>query len=235
VSLKTLLLAILFAALSAPGVTAQTNGSEWTAAIQRGNERVARQDYKTALEEYRRVPPSAGDHYALALYNIGVCNYELWRTDDAIESYRKAVAARGGDYAKAWYALGVAFEDQTRPAEAKEAYRQAIATSRGEYAMAQYKLGVLFASERDYETAATLFREAIARSGDHFPASHNNLGVMLAQLGRLTEADREFQIAVKQTHGTFDDAVYNHKLCRTLLTVAATTDLAALKLSRIRD
>lgn len=85
--------------------------------------------------------------------------------------------------------------------------------------------------EGDYEAAAACFRRAIGRQGDHVPASHNNLGVMLARQGRLTEARREFEIALKQTHGAFDDAAHNLKLCRSLLAEPATARVATLKIT----
>src|SRR5204863_5467960 len=98
--------------------------SETRAAIRRGNEKFAKQQYESALKEYQDVPITAGDDYAQALYNVGVCYYELWRTQEAIEFYRKALDARRGEYPKAWFALGVALEDQAQPAAAKDAYRQ---------------------------------------------------------------------------------------------------------------
>src|SRR5882724_7655856 len=97
--------------------------------------------------------------------------------------------------------------------------------------MAHYKLGLLLASDGDYKGAASLFKVAIARSSGRFPASHNDLGVMLAQMGHLTEAEREFQIALQQAEGKFAEADHNLKLCRTLLTVSAKNEIAALKLS----
>ncbi len=173
------------------------------AAIARGNRSFARKHYEAALREYESVPSSAGENYAQALYNIGVSYYELWRTAEAIDFYRRAIAARHGHYPRASYALGVAFEEQGQLTEAEEAYRQSIIESRGEYS-----------------------------TGLHVPASHNNLGVMLARLGRLREAQHEFEIALSQTGGAFDDATRNLKLCRSLLTTP-TTRVTAFRVSEV--
>ena len=88
---------------------------------------------KRPFSEYRRVPPDAGELYAQALYNIGVCHYELVaRPRRPSTMYTEAVEARGGRYPKASYALGVALEELGRVPEAKEAYRRALAASGGE-------------------------------------------------------------------------------------------------------
>jgi hypothetical protein len=40
---------------------------------------------------------------------------------------------------------------------------------------------------------------------------------MLARQGRLIDAAREFEMALKQAGGDFDDAAHNLKLCQALL------------------
>ena len=69
----------------------------------------------------------------------------------------------------------------------------------------------------DYEKALSLFSEAINRSKDHFPSGHNNVGVTFALLGRLTEDEREFEIALEQTSHRYDDARHNLAVCRSKL------------------
>ncbi|MGH9873597.1 MAG: tetratricopeptide repeat protein [Pyrinomonadaceae bacterium] len=231
-SKKKFLLALLFLLSSVAVTAAQTRTDNPSAAIERGNRRFAKEDYEAALREYRSVPSSAGETYAQALYNIGISYYELWRTDEATDFYRRAIVARHGHYPRASYALGVAFEDQKQLAEAKEAYQQAIVESSGEYAAAHYRLGLLIAGEGEYQAAAESFRKALKHPGLHVPASHNNLGVMLARLGSLKDAQHEFEIALGQTGGGFDDAAYNLKLCRSLLTAAAPKQ-AAFRVSEV--
>lgn len=202
-------------------------GVEDRTAIQRGNEFVAQANYEMAIREYERVPPTAA-HYAQALYNIGVCHYELWHTDRALDFYARAIAASKNNYPKASYARGVALEDLGRVAEAKEAYEQAINSSHGNVAPAQFRLGLLNAQDGDHSTAMRLFKEAIRRPGEHLSASHNNLGVVLAQLGRLKEAEREFKRALRLSDGGLEDAAKNLKLCREAL-AGEKTKIASLK------
>src|SRR3954468_24141957 len=172
---KRLFPALLFLTLCGATAAAQGRAQE---IIARGNERYARGQYGAAVEEYGRVTRTEGEAYAQALYNIGVCRFELWQTEEAAQAYRQAIEARGGHYPKASYALGVALEELGRGAEAREAYEQAASK---DYAPAHYKLGMLAARAGDKEQAAAHFREAIGPSKDRFPASHNNLGVMLAR------------------------------------------------------
>jgi len=49
----------------------------------------------------------------------------------------------------------------------------------------------------------------------------------------LTEAGREFEIALQQTDGSFDDAAHNLKLCHSLLSVPTKDQIAALKTSGV--
>ena len=182
-------------------------------ALQRGNALVGQQNYQAAIEEYRKVSARDADSYARAIYNIGVCYYELWQIEEAIVFYKRAIELKHGKYPRASYALGVALHDQGRLTEAKQAYEQAGKN----FALAIYKLGVLEATAGEFRKAADLFRDAASRKGQHVPASHNNLGVMLARLGFLKEAEKAFIVALKQSDNQLDDAAHNLKLCRTLM------------------
>jgi tetratricopeptide (TPR) repeat protein len=199
-------------------VQAQDDG---LGAINRGNQMVAQAKYEAAIREYERVSPTA-NRYAQALYNLGVCHYELWQTERAVDFYLRAIAISKNNYPKASYALGVALEDLGRITEASEAYRQSIDASGGNFAPAQFRLGLIKASSGDNRSAERLFREAVKHPGDHLPASHNNLGVILAWTGRLKEAKQEFKTALRQSGGTFELAAQNMKLCQDLLTGQAT-------------
>jgi len=224
---KRLWLAIVLSITSLTSL-AQAQADDDLAAIERGNELVVQAKYEAAIREYERVPSTA-NRYAQALYNIGVCHYELWQTERAIEFYTRAIAARH-NYPRATYALGVALEDLGRPAEARAAYLKSIADSRGDFAPAQFRLGLLLLQNGDYSMGARLFREAIKRPGEHLPASHNNLGVVLASTGRLREAEREFEKALQLTRGTFGVAAQNLELCRHLM-AGEKIDIACFKVS----
>jgi tetratricopeptide (TPR) repeat protein len=182
-------------------------------ALKRGNAFVAQENYKAAIEEYGKVSTHDANSYPRAIYNIGVCHYELWQTEEAIIFYKRAIELKHGNYPRASYALGVALEDQGRLAEAKQAYEQA----RNNFAPAIFKLGVLEERSGEFAKAADLFRDAAARKGEHVPASHNNLGVMLARLGLLKEAEKSFIVALKESDNRLNDAAHNLKLCRSLM------------------
>ena len=213
-SIRKLFYAVTVSVVLGASVSAQSSRT----AIEGGNKLYAESKYELAIREYRRVGPSNREAYAQAIYNIGVCSYELWRTDEAIAVFKEAIALKHGNYPKASYALGVALEDVQKLAEAKDAYRQSIQASQGELALPIYRLGVLLANEGDTEAAANHFREASKRRGEHTAASHNNLGVMLARLNRLGDAEAEFEIAVRQSTNGFADAEHNLRLCRSLRT-----------------
>ncbi len=208
----------LFATLIIVSATILTNAQ--SSALKRGDALVAEGNYKAAIQEYEKISSGAGESYARASYNIGVCYYELWQTEEAISFYKRAIELKEGNYPRASHALGVAYEDQGKLTEAKQAYAQAIRASRQEFAPAIYKLGVLEAKAGEFKKAASLFRDAAARDGQHRAASHNNLGVMLAQLGLLREAETQFVMALKQSDGSLNDAAHNLKLCRSLMTTS---------------
>jgi tetratricopeptide (TPR) repeat protein len=214
VNIRNLFYTTIIVAVTAIAINAQT--SESKSILKRGDGLVAQEKYKLAIEEYRKVSTRDADSYARATYNIGVCHYELWQTDEAIAFYRRAIELKQGNYPRASYALGVALEDQGRTTEAKAAYEHAVNASQREFARATYRLGLLEARAGEFTKAAALFREAAARAGEHVPASHNNLGVVLAQLGFMKEAEQQFVIALKVSDGRFADAAHNLNLCRTL-------------------
>ena len=236
-------LVLIFAAWVAAAQTAGSNPHVADNSIRRGHAHYAAAEYEAAITEYEGVLPGAAA-YAQSLYNIGVCYYELWRTEEAITFYRKAITERQGRYPAALYAMGVALEDLKRLSEAESAYREAIAESAGKHAPAHYRLGLLAAYAQDYAGAAKLFRKALALTNDRLPVSgprpgeqpawgacHNNLGVVLALSGHLNQAKREFETALSQTQGTLTEAAANLKLCRAQLASPVTRQLASLQLS----
>ncbi len=203
---------LFFATFIAISLAFTINAQPNNLALKRGDAFVVQENYKAAIEEYSKVSHRDRDSYARAIYNIGVCHYELWQTEEAINFYKRAIELKLGNYPVASHALGVALEDQKRFEEAKIAYLQA-----SDFAPAIYRLGLLEAKSGELKKAAELFRDAASREGRHVPASHNNLGVMLARLGFIKEAEKEFVMALKSADGVFEDAAHNLKLCRSLV------------------
>ena len=221
---KTFFFIAIILALTTVGANAQT--VDFQSALRRGDALVDQEKYDAAIEEYSKVTSHAGELFARATYNIGVCHYELWQTDEAIVFYKHAIELKGGNYPRASYALGVALEGQGQLAEAKVAYEQAVNSSQRGFAPAIYHLGLLEAKGGDLHKAAALFKEAAAVDGPHVPASHNNLGVMLVRLGFVREAEQEFVIALKTSKGQLTDAAKNLNLCRSLNATVTTTTIA---------
>ncbi len=195
-------------------VNAQTIDPQ--AAIKRGDALVVQEKHALAITEYSKITENAGELYARAIYNIGVCYYELWQTGEAIRFYEKAIELRNGNYPRASYSLGVALEDQGNPAAARAAYEQSIKASQRQFGPAIYRLALLEAQAGESARAAALFREAASRDGAHVPASHNNLGVMLTRLGSFKEAEEQFVTALRKSDGALVDAAHNLNLCRSL-------------------
>jgi tetratricopeptide (TPR) repeat protein len=131
VNIRNFFYTTILVALTVVAVNAQT--SESKSILKRGDALVAQEKYKLAIEEYLKVSSRDADSYARAIYNIGVCHYELWQTDEAIEFYKRAIELKQGNYPRASYALGVALEDQGKTTEAKIAYEQAVNASQREF------------------------------------------------------------------------------------------------------
>jgi tetratricopeptide (TPR) repeat protein len=227
-------LALLLVAFLAGPVRSQVGPTNPKVAIQKGNELVAKGRFEEAIRKYENVGTNDGDSYAIALYNTGVCYYELWQVTRSISFYELAIKVRKGLYPKASYALGVALEDLGRRQEAKAAYEQALLASQSDHPLANYRLGLFAARTGDLQSAAAFFRKAVNRPGDHVPASHNNLGVMLARMRRFQEAEKEFVVALKDAGGTYPDAAHNLSLCRRVLANTNEKTTFALRISNMK-
>src|SRR5215203_1273823 len=118
--MKNFFYATIVIAATVFAINAQT--SESKAILKRGDALVAQEKYKPAIEEYWKVSSRDAEAYGRAIYNIGVCHYELWQTDEAIAFYKRAIELKQGNYPRASYALGVALEDQGKTTEARIAY-----------------------------------------------------------------------------------------------------------------
>ena len=82
-------------------VALAVNAQDAKSALKRGDAFVAQANYKAAIGEYSKVSERDAHEYARAIYNIGVCHYELWQTEEAIVFYKRAIALKQGDYPRA--------------------------------------------------------------------------------------------------------------------------------------
>ena len=58
---------------------------------------------------------------------------------------------------------------------------------------------------------------------------------MLARAGRLAEAEREFEAALRHSDGSFTEAAHNLKLCRRLLAGRSKEGAVAMKVAEGPD
>jgi Flp pilus assembly protein TadD len=141
--------------------------------------------------------PNAVAHHAL-----GSSLYREGRLDEAIAELRSAVAA-SDRYSDAWTVLGEALLKAGRNGEALDAYRHAVEDGARDPAV-RAKLTAALSAEGarllragDVGGAEGVLREALNGSPEN-AAAHATLGVVLARSGRLEEAEREFEEAVRR-------------------------------------
>jgi hypothetical protein len=81
-----------------------------------------------------------------------------------------------------------------------------------------------------------LYAESLANvlASSSIAALHDRRALGVWPIGRLAEAEREFDAALRQSGGTFDDAAYNLKLCRALLAGQEKRQLASLKITAFK-
>lgn len=215
------------------GATANGQGRDAADHFQLGNLAYNRGQYQLAITEYQQVLSEIGGNRSAAHYNIGVCYQHMERLNAALDHYKSAIDMREGRYPVASYALGVTLEELGRLEEAKEAFRQAIRASGGSNAAATFEIGLISHAQGDFAAAARAYKEAMIGSvGKNAASCHNNLGIVLAVSGNYREAEHEFMVALKQSHGKLVEAGQNLALCKQLY--AAPALLAELRVSNTR-
>jgi Flp pilus assembly protein TadD len=122
--------------------------------------------------------------------------------DEAIGELRTALSA-SGRYADAWTVLGEVLLKAGRNGEALDAYRHAVGDGardpavRAKLTAALNAEGARLVRSGDVAGAESVLREAVGASPED-AAAHATLGVVLARSGRLEEAEREFEEAVRR-------------------------------------
>jgi tetratricopeptide (TPR) repeat protein len=220
---------LLLLTLTAGAVSVKAQMNDANEAIERGNEYFNRGQYELAIFEYRGALNWPGGHQARARLNMGICKQRLGHPREAVAEYRAAIKLSEGKYPSASYALGVALQDLRRYQEAREAFAQAVKGSGGKHAEALFELALESQRAGDDRAAFERYRQAIEQSRDCIPACHNNLGVILAKEGMLEEAMREFETAVKRSHGKFAEAGQNLARLRQMLDGPSPVMIATLK------
>ncbi len=134
---------------------------------------------------------------SLALHNLGAMEAKRGEFSKAISFYRQALAS-DPDYLLAQYHLAKTLE---RDGQFKEAYaafaavielEPANATDASLYDDALYRAASLDITMGAHERAAEMLAELISANPDH-ESAHYAYGQVLLQLGRIEEAQKEFE------------------------------------------
>jgi protein O-mannosyl-transferase len=140
--------------------------------------------------------PNAPAHHA-----VGLALFRQGRHEEAIVELRRALSI-SERYPEAWTALGESLMAAGRMDEAIAAYERAVALRAADPAIRAKLVAALNASAMsrlksgDVEGAEGLLRKGTALAPDD-ATTHATLGVLLARAGRLDEAEREFEEAVR--------------------------------------
>jgi tetratricopeptide (TPR) repeat protein len=143
--------------------------------------------------------------------NLGIALEQQGRLDEALAEFREALRARPGS-ARLHDNAGFVLFRLNRHAEAESHLREAIRIDPGYGPAHAHLANLLHAGERLPEAVAQ-YRRALTFPVNRTAAMHNDLGVALAGLGRLNEAIREFQEALRISPD-FEDARGNLRRAR---------------------
>ncbi len=161
-------------------------------AMARGAAAVQKQDYGTAVSEFKRAigfQPGSADAYQ----NLGRTYVLMGRNDDAIAAYQKAVQVDPGntdvrtDLAKTYMITG-------HGDEAEQQYQQ-IVRSDPTNAGARAALGYLYLQNDQLSQAESEFN-AVANLAPNDPATHYSLGQLYLKQGRADAAIDELKTAL---------------------------------------
>jgi len=209
-------LSSFFVLIFAVSVSAQQSVTrsfnEGTKLAQGGDFEKALSSYHAALNDAERVRAD-NDFLARLHYNLGVCEYQLKRSEKAVDEFHLAIKMKGGNYSRALYALGMAESARENWPEARLAFLESLRLERtnGE---AWYDLGFAYLQEGDFANAEAAFRNSIIYKCIDSAWSHNNVGVFLTFRGEFSSAEKEFETALKLSGGRLVQARSNLEYCR---------------------
>jgi Tfp pilus assembly protein PilF len=113
-------------------------------ALQKGVERLRKNDAAGSLVQFSRAAATFPDYYE-AYYQMGVANVVLGQTKEAEEDFQKAIDLSEGRFADAQFSLGLLFCQRQQFAEGEPIIRRGLErdanSPRGHYALARALLG----------------------------------------------------------------------------------------------
>jgi tetratricopeptide (TPR) repeat protein len=188
--------------------------------FEEGMKAAQKEQYEKALENYQKAlfytkyDETSDNFLAKIHFNIGVCQYQLERPNEAVAEFTKAVTLSKSTYQKAFYALGMAQIDLKNRAEAVSAFEQAVKLKEND-GEAWFDLAVALIAGKDFDAAEKSLHKSIKHKSVASPRAHNNLGVIFALEGDLDNAEKEFKTALSESNGALIEARNNLQACQT--------------------
>lgn len=188
-------------------------------AYEAGNDLAQKRKYEQAIEKYRTAMMLAeterlsDDFLAKVHFNVGVCLYQLKRTNEAVAEYKEAIKLSRREYGRAFYALGMAHKDLGNWREAAAALRDALKIKKDD-GEAWFDLALVYLEEKNFAAARRAFENSIKYKSVSSADAHNNLGVIAALEGDWIFAERKFQTAFVESNGKSAEAKENLRFCR---------------------
>ncbi len=184
-----------------------------------GNNLAQDRQYERAIEKYRAATMFAetervNDSFLTKIhFNIGVCLYQLKRTDEAVAEYTEAIKLSKREYQKAFYALGMAQKDLRNWREAAAALRDAVNIKKTD-GEAWFDLALIYLEAKDFAAARKAFENAVKYKSANAADAHNNLGVIAALENDWISAEQKFQTALLESNGKSVEAKGNLQFCK---------------------
>jgi Tfp pilus assembly protein PilF len=194
------------------GVTVAAIVANWPVHTAASQQAITENNLGAALQDVGRVDEAVARYrralelspgYTPALNNLGTALRARGRAEEAVATYDSAIARGAGQTNPSLYLnRGNALMEQGRTAEAVEWFRRALAAdpqsahARDALANSLYDAGTDALERGAFAAAESALREALALK----PASaemHNNLGIALASQGRIAEAVRAWEAALR--------------------------------------
>ena len=150
-----------------------------------------RGDLGSAIDSLREATAIRGDDPS-TVRALGLAYFDAGRLDEAIASFSRLTALQP-DNASGFQMLGTAHHAAGELDRALVAYQRANAIA--PRATAYSNIGTIHYARRDFEAAADSYKKALAIQPRE-PATRRNLAEALEQLGKNTEARREYEAAI---------------------------------------
>ncbi|HKW17938.1 MAG TPA: tetratricopeptide repeat protein [Terriglobales bacterium] len=165
---------------------------------------IGKDDYASAEPLLKKYLETYPESYA-AWYDLGYVYHALGKNEDSIAAYKKSVAAKP-DVFESNLNLGLALADSGDP-QAEQYLRAATTLKPGSNTAQGHKrawmaLGQVIARSKP-DDAVAAFREA-ATLDPKDPTPHLSAGSLLEQRGELSDAENEYQAALKVVPGSTD-------------------------------